>query len=157
MFASAFTSGSKRWRGEIILLLAILSAAAPYAAARADGCAFAPQGEGHVAEIVDGRSFRLTDGREIRLAGVEPVRPATAGVDGIAVLTRILAGQDVTLRGADDAPDRYGRQTAFVFLAPSGALVQSALLADGAALVSAEIADKSCEGILMQGGGGAKD
>jgi endonuclease YncB( thermonuclease family) len=150
MFASAFTSGSKHRRGEIILLLAILSAAVPLASARAEGCAFTPQGEGRVAEIVDGRSFRPTDGREIRLAGIEPVRSATAATDGTAVLTSILAGQDVTLRGADDAPDRYGRQTAFVFLASSDALVQSLLLAEGAALVSADITDKACEGILIR-------
>ena len=150
MFASTFTSGSKHRRGEIILLLAALSAAVPLAAARAEGCAFALQGEGRVAEIVDGRSFRLTDGREIRLAGIEPVRSATAAIDGTTVLTSILAGQDVTLRGADDAPDRYGRQAAFVFLASSDALVQGLLLAQGAALVSADIAEKGCEGILMQ-------
>ena len=29
---------------------------------------------------------------------------------------RSIAGRDVTLRGDDDAPDRYGRQPAFVFL-----------------------------------------
>src|SRR5215469_6035756 len=84
MFASAFTFGSKHRRGRIILLLAILSAVAPIASACAQGCAFAPQGEGRVAGIVDGRSFRLTDGREIRLAGIESVRPATAAVDGAA-------------------------------------------------------------------------
>ncbi len=30
------------------------------------------QGEGHVAAVIDARSFRLDDGREIRLAGIEP-------------------------------------------------------------------------------------
>src|SRR5262249_32464421 len=127
MSASAFTSGSSHRRGEIIVLLAALVAAAPPTSARADGCAFMPQGEGHVAKIIDGRSFRLTDGREIRLAGVETVRPAKPAIDGTTVLTRILAGQDVTLRGFDDAPDRYGRQPAFVFLGSSNALVQSLL------------------------------
>ena len=34
-------------------------------------CAFEPQGEGRVAAVVDGRSFRLDDGREISLAGIE--------------------------------------------------------------------------------------
>ena len=28
---------------------------------------FEAQGEGHVAEVIDGRSFRLGDGREIKL------------------------------------------------------------------------------------------
>jgi hypothetical protein len=38
----------------------------------AAGCAFAPQGEGRVAAVIDARSFRLEDGREIKLAGIEP-------------------------------------------------------------------------------------
>ena len=37
-------------------------------------CAFEPQGEGRVAAVIDGRSFRLDDGREVRLAGIEPGR-----------------------------------------------------------------------------------
>ena len=47
----------------------------PFAVTPADaaGCAFAPQGEGRVAAVIDARSFRLEDGREIRLAGIEPV------------------------------------------------------------------------------------
>lgn len=36
--------------------------------------------------------------------------------DGAADLAAIVAGKDVTLRGEDDAPDRYGRQSGFVFL-----------------------------------------
>jgi hypothetical protein len=107
-----------------------------------------------VVEIIDERSFRLADGREIRMAGIEPALPEADANSRTAALTAILAGRDVTLRGADDTPDRYGRQTAFVFLAssetqPSETLVQSLLLAQGAALASADIADKECEGILM--------
>jgi endonuclease YncB( thermonuclease family) len=48
------------------LRVAAVAASAPGAA-----CAPREQGEGHVAEIIDGRSFRLTNGREIRLAGIE--------------------------------------------------------------------------------------
>jgi hypothetical protein len=46
--------------------------------ADAAGCSFDAQGEGHVAEIIDSRTFRLQDGREVRLAGIEPyrIRPA---------------------------------------------------------------------------------
>jgi hypothetical protein len=64
-------------------------------------------------------------------------------------LSSIIAGKDVTLHGVDDTPDRYGRQSAFVFLSRSDELVQSLLLAQGAALVSPEIADKDCFGLLL--------
>jgi hypothetical protein len=62
------------------------------------GCAFEPQGEGHVVEIVDGKTLRLSDGREIRLAGIEPAASSRAA------LSTITAGRDVTLRGNDDVP-----------------------------------------------------
>jgi hypothetical protein len=95
--------------------------------------------EGHIAEIIDGRSFRLDDGREIRLAGIEPVGATRA--DRINALSALLVGHDVSLRGADDAPDRYGRQTAFVYLRASDTPVQAQLLSAGAALASPELED----------------
>jgi endonuclease YncB( thermonuclease family) len=149
MFASLFRSQFRHARVAAILLLGIFAAVVPASPAQAGGCAFAPQGEGRVAEIIDGRSFRLADGREIRLAGIEPAPTEANGASRTAALTAILAGRDVTLRSEDDTPDRYGRQAAFVFLAPSETLVQGLLLAEGAALVSTEIADKECEAILM--------
>jgi endonuclease YncB( thermonuclease family) len=112
--------------------------------ARATDCAFEPQGEGHVIDVIDGRSFRLSDGREIKLAGIEPV-----ATDGTKAGRAIVAGKDVSLRGEDDAPDRYGRQSAFVFLAGSETPVQSLLLKEGAALVSSEIAEKACANALL--------
>jgi endonuclease YncB( thermonuclease family) len=133
----------------VVLLLGIISLLASAASTHAAGCAFAAQGEGRVVEIIDGRSFRLADGREIRLAGIEAAASDTKMADGPATLRNILAGRDVTLSSEDDAPDRYGRQAAFVFLAPSGPLVQDLLLAEGTALVSADIVDKDCEGIMM--------
>ena len=70
----------------------------------------------------------------------------------------MLTGREVTLRGEDDAPDRYGRQPAFVFLAspkaapaetsPAEVLVQAELLARGEALVSGAVADKECAPVL---------
>ena len=116
--------------------------------ARAGACAFNEQGEGHVAEVIDGRGFRLSDGREIRLAGIEPALP-DAKADRAAALSAVIADKDVTLRGEDDAPDRYGRQHAFVFLAPADTLVQGLLLSEGAAVASAEITDKACADALM--------
>ncbi len=148
MFASAIPSRRRSARVVVLLFAGVLMAIAPAESTHAAGCSFAPQGEGRVAEIIDGRSFRLADGREIRMAGIEPV-PSDTAANGTRALTAILAGRDVSLRGEDDTPDRYGRQTAFVFLAPSDTPVQTLLLAEGEALVSAEIADKECEGILM--------
>jgi len=115
--------------------------------ADAAGCAFEPQGEGRVVEIIDARSFRLADGREVRLAGIEPV--ATEKAARTSALSAILSGRDVTLRGEDDTPDRYGRQPAFVFLASSDTLVQGELLAQGEALFSGAVTNKDCAAVLM--------
>jgi len=133
-------------------MMLALALAASTGAAHAAPCAFESLGDGHVAEVIDGKSFRLSDGREIRLAGIEPALPEAkedAKADRAAALTAIIAGKDVTLRGEDDAPDRYGRQHAFVFLAPADTLVQGLLLSEGAAVASAEITDKTCADALM--------
>src|SRR5690349_5820174 len=58
-------------------------------------CAFEAQGEGRVAAIIDGKSFRLADGRELRLAGIEPAGASKA--ERIAVLSAVLADKDVSL------------------------------------------------------------
>ena len=116
-------------------------AAAPVHAA---GCNFELQGEGRVTEVIDGRSFRLSDGREVRLAGIEQVATATTNANRGAALAAVVAGRDVTLRGPDDVPDRYGRQPAFVFLDGSDTSVQGQLLEQGHALVSASVTDKDC-------------
>jgi endonuclease YncB( thermonuclease family) len=113
--------------------------------AAAAGCAFEPQGEGRVAAIIDARGFRLEDGREVRLAGIEPIAAEQAG--STSTLSAILKGHDVTLRGENDTPDRYGRQAAFVFLDDSESSVQEMLLGEGEALVAAgqsgeEVGDK---------------
>lgn len=130
-------------------LCAILVVVARTGAADAAGCVFAEQGEGRVADIIDARSFSLTDGREVRLAGIEPVASDATGASGAAALSAILAGRDVILRGEDDTPDRYGRQSAFVYLAPGDTLVQALLLAQGAALASPDIGDRECAATLM--------
>jgi endonuclease YncB( thermonuclease family) len=114
--------------------------------AHAGGCNFEAQGEGRVASAIDLRTFRLDDGREVRLAGIEPANPNKA--KATAALSALLVGRDVTLRGADDTPDRYGRQPAFVFLAGSETSVQSELLSRGEALVAADVTDKDCASAL---------
>ncbi len=129
----------------------------PVGPADAAGCAFEPQGEGRVAAVIDARTFRLDDGREIRLAGIEPVGSEKS--QDIAALSAIVAGREVTLRGEDDTPDRYGRQPAFVFLGSSETPVQAQLLAQGEALVSGAVTDKDCAAVLTSAeaaGRGAK-
>lgn len=132
------------------LLAALACASAPIAAntsALAAPCAFETQGEGRVAAVIDARSFRLADGREVRLAGIEPVLAEAARRS--PALSAIVAGRDVTLRADDDAPDRYGRQTAFVFVAGEENSVQAKLLALGEAFAAANVADKDCSAALL--------
>ncbi len=109
----------------------------------ASPCQFESQGEGRVAAIVDARSVRLDDGREIRLMGIETTAATKQAV------TALLVGRDVSLRSTDDTPDRYGHQGALVFIGESVTSVQAALLAQGDAIVSAEITDKDCAAALM--------
>ena len=141
---------------QIKTLLAALAcsmmAATPAVAA---ACSFAAQGEGRVATVTDARSFRLTDGRDIRLAGIEPV--AHDAANSRAALSALITGRDVTLRGEDDAPDRYGRQPAFVFVEGTENSVQATLLGQGEALVSANVADKDCAAALFAAEAGARD
>jgi endonuclease YncB( thermonuclease family) len=122
--------------------------------AKSAACSFEPQGEGRVRAVIDARTFRLEDGREVRLAGVESA--ATDKAKGAAALSAIIAGRDVTLRGVDDAPDRYGRQPAFVFPEGSDTPVQSELLSRGEALASAEVTDRDCAGLLAAAETGAR-
>jgi endonuclease YncB( thermonuclease family) len=131
------------------LIALSLLVSAPTAASAAV-CQFEPQGEGRVVEIVDARSLRLDDGREVRLVGIEPLASAKPA------LGAMLLGRGVSLRGSDDTPDRYGRQAALVFPGDSDISVQAALLADGQALVSAEIADKDCAAALLAAEAGAR-
>jgi endonuclease YncB( thermonuclease family) len=131
--------------GASVVALGFIAVAAT-GPAYATGCWFEPQGEGRVAAVIDARSFRLQDGREVQLAGIEPV--AAEKSKDTSALAAIVAGRDVTLRGEDDTPDRYGRQPAFAFLAASDIPVQAQLLAQGEALVSATVTNTDCASIL---------
>lgn len=125
--------------------LALAVGARPAVAA---GCAFDVQGAGHVAEVIDARTLRLQDGRDVSLVGIEPAASPTANTNRTAALSAIAAGREVMLRGADDTPDRYGRQPAFVFADGSDIPLQVALLTQGEALVSATVTDKDCAAAL---------
>ena len=120
--------------------------AAAIGPATAAGCVFEPQGKGHVAAVIDARSFRLEDGREVVLTGIEPAGSETSKI--ISALSALVAGREVTLSGQDDTPDRYGRQPAFAFLGPSQPPVQAQLLAQGAVLLSGSVTDRDCAALL---------
>ncbi|MBR0907714.1 thermonuclease family protein [Bradyrhizobium liaoningense] len=123
----------------LIVVFVLIASNAAFAAP----CQFDSQGDGRVSAVVDARSLRLDDGREIRLAGVEPTATTKQA------LTALLVGREVILRGTDDTPDRYGRQGAILFIGEGDISVQETLLAQGDALVSAEITDKDCAAALM--------
>jgi endonuclease YncB( thermonuclease family) len=130
--------------GRFVTMMLMCGLGAAVDPAIAAGCSFQPQGEGRVAAIIDARSLRLEDGREIRLIGIEPADSTKT----VSALAAMVAGREVSLRGEDDTPDRYGRQPAFVFLAGTEAPVQDELLRQGAALVSVSVADKDCAAVL---------
>ncbi len=132
------------WAGLVLTTGLMLSATV--GPAMPAGCAFEHQGEGRVDAVIDPRTIRLQDGREVRLAGIEPIVTEKAG--RTAALAAIVAGRDVTLRAADDTPDRYGRQPAMVFLHDGEIPVQSLLLAQGEALVSGTVTDRECAAVL---------
>ena len=110
-------------------------------------CEFSLQGEGRVSAVLDLRTFRLDDGREVRLAGIEP--PGDAGAASAPILGALIAGREVTLHDSDDRPDRYGRQSAFVFLKGAETPIQSELLAQGTAFASSALTDKACSAALL--------
>lgn len=120
-----------------VFLLAVSCGDAAVAA-----CRFTPQGEGRVTSVIDARTFRLDDGREVRLAGIETGIGERETVSN--ALTGLIGGKQVSLHGEDDRPDRYGRQTAYVFTAGSDISVQTRLLSQGDALTSHTPSDKEC-------------
>jgi endonuclease YncB( thermonuclease family) len=111
-------------------------------AAAATDCGKADLGSARVAAVRDGRTLLLADGRELRLAGIE------AAPAGAALLGRLTQDKVVHVRGAG-AKDRYGRMVGFA--TPEGAResLQAALLAAGAARVSARAEDLACAEHLL--------
>jgi endonuclease YncB( thermonuclease family) len=134
-------AGATDFRGAAVVLGLIALTDPAFAASE---CSFEPQGEGRVSAIIDARTFRMDDGREVRLAGIE----AMTTTNGAGALGALVAGRSVTLHGETDAPDRYGRQPAFVFVDHAATPVQNQLLAQGDALVSSAVADKACSAEL---------
>src|SRR5271163_542606 len=136
MRISTIPKGLRRLTTSALAVLAVMTAAN---SASGTPCAFEPQGEGRVSAVIDARSFHLADGREVRLAGIELAFPEKHAAGRTQALSAMLAGRDVRLDGEDDTPDRYGRQTAFVWRLPDETLVQRELLAQGEAIVAADV------------------
>jgi endonuclease YncB( thermonuclease family) len=113
-------------------------------------------GHGTVSRIVDGRTFVLEDGREVRLAAIEvpPVaatQNASRAPDATAAALDALAGGDqVILRSAEIASDRYGRLVAYAYTMRDGdeLFVQGELIADGFARVGDRVGH-DCAGELL--------
>jgi len=150
------TDMALRCRASVAACLALvfpvlMSAAGP---AHAAACTFEAQGEGRVATVIDARTFRLDDGREVRLAAIEPALADKA--KGVAALSAIVGGREITLHGGDDTPDRYGRQPAHVFVKGSETSVQDELLRRGEALASVDVADRDCAAALAAAEGAAR-
>jgi len=125
----------------LALACTLLLSLVEIAHATVTACGSALLERGHVSQVMDARTLRLTDGREIRLAGIVP--PADASAAKIA-LAALVAERDVELRGDSDMPDRYGRQHAFVVPIGNDTPVQIALLRAGEALVTGTVADRAC-------------
>ncbi len=145
------------WHGRAGFTACVVSIGVTTTAGRAStaDCTLEQQGEGRVAATIDARSLRLEDSREIRLAGIE--RGGADRASGRSALAAIADGREVTLHGDDDAPDRYGRQSAFVFVTGSQHSIQSELLCRGEALASFDISDKNCAAALLAAERAARD
>jgi endonuclease YncB( thermonuclease family) len=94
---------------------------------------------GPVASVPDGATLVLADGTGVRLAGIEPVLAAPGGARhwedaARTLLASLVAGHDVSLRGAAAPPDRYGRMTAQL-VRDDGLWLEGALLEAGAVRV----------------------
>lgn len=131
-------NGCRRVAALACALMLALIAIAPVAAADCGGEAL---GTGRVARAVDARTLLLSDGRAIRLAGIAPPPDTVAAT---AALAKLTVDREVVLRGDGDAPDRHGRQHAFVMLAGTATPVQSLLLRAGVALLAGDVPAGNC-------------
>jgi endonuclease YncB( thermonuclease family) len=126
-----------------------LSLAASPAEAR-QHCTLSPIGTADVAVVLDGRTLQLSDGRVLRLAAIEVAEQSRSA------LHALVAGHTLHLAKLGPERDRYGRLVAFAFAGDAKISVQQALLAEGAARVSAHVGNKACAGELLAAEGQAR-
>jgi endonuclease YncB( thermonuclease family) len=99
--------------------------------------------------VIDGRTFMLDDGREVRLAAIEvpPLETGAApGAAAKAALDALIGGDEIVLRRADVATDRYGRLVAYAYAVRDGdeLFAQGELIASGFARVGDHAGGRSC-------------
>jgi endonuclease YncB( thermonuclease family) len=107
---------------------------------------------GTVDHVIDGRTFVLGDGREVRLAAIEvpPLSQDSGAAPGGGAakdaLAALAAGDEVLLRRAEAAADRYGRIVAYAYTERDGdeLFVQGELIASGFGRVSDRIGGRAC-------------
>jgi len=106
--------------------------------------------------VIDGRTFALDDGREVRLAAIE-VPPAESGAApgaaaAKAALDALVGGDDIVLRHADIATDRYGRLVAYAYAVRDGdeLFAQGELIASGFARVGDHVGSRTCTLALLK-------
>jgi endonuclease YncB( thermonuclease family) len=97
--------------------------------------------------VIDGRTFTLDDGSEVRLAAIEvpPLETgAASGADAKAALDALIGGDDIVLRRADIATDRYGRLVAYAYAVRDGEelFAQGELIASGFAWVGDHVGSR---------------
>ena len=106
----------------------------------ASACSFEPHGIGRITDAIDIRTMRMSDGAEVRLAGIEPGIPDPS----TAALMELIPTGDVSIHGESDVPDRYGRQSAFIFAEIDEPPLQARILIAGLALASGTVPDRAC-------------
>jgi endonuclease YncB( thermonuclease family) len=99
--------------------------------------------------VIDGRTFTLDDGSEVRLAAIEvpPLETGAApGAAAKAALDALIGGDDIVLRRADIATDRYGRLVAYAYAVRDGEelFAQGELIASGFARVGDHVGSRPC-------------
>jgi endonuclease YncB( thermonuclease family) len=104
---------------------------------------------GIATRVIDGRTFVLDDGREVRLAAIEVPPPDAAlpgGAAAKAALDALVGGDDIVLRRADIATDRYGRLVAYAYAVRDGEelFAQGEMIAAGLARVGDRVGSRSC-------------
>ena len=105
--------------------------------------------------VIDGRTFTLDDGREVRLAAIEvpPFETAAAPAAAArAALDALIGGDDIVLRRADIATDRYGRLVAYAYAVRDGdeLFAQGELIASGFARVGDHVGSRACTLALLK-------
>ena len=149
------------WRDGVLAAMLALGcgcACAQEHQGRAVPCGGETVARGTVTRIIDGRTFVLDDGREVRLAGIEvPPLPqqrgvAPGGADAKDALDALAGGDDVLLRRAAIASDRYQRLVAYAYAVRDGdeLFTQGEMISSGYARVGDDVGSRDCAMELLK-------